>query len=744
MFNIKFDLKDTKDMLKKLYIVLLLGSAIACQAASEKLPERKPMIKVKGSKDIEPDEQQSVVARTVTMLISGYNYKKVNINDSISALVFDKYLKRLDENHNYLLASDVKDFEKYKTVLDDDMREGNLNDVFYIFNVYQKRYNERVKYSLTQIDKNFDFTKNETFTYDREKLPWTSSQTEMDELWTQRVKYDLLNLKLASADMAANRTKLKKRYEDLLTNSNKLNNQDVFQIYMDAFTETIDPHTNYFNPANAANFNIDMARSLEGIGATLGIETEYVTIKTIVPGGPADKSKQLEIGDHIIGVAQGKTGEYADVIGWRIENAIALIRGSKGTTVRLKILGKGKGAADKPRILELVREKIILKDQSAQKEIRTYNSNGKQIKIGIISLPAFYMDFADYKAGNPNYKSTTRDVRLILDTLKKAGVDGVIMDLRQNGGGSLPEAIDLTGLFIKTGPVVQIRQTNEKIEQDEDEDPAVAWSGPLAVMVDRFSASASEIFAGAIQDYGRGIIIGSNTYGKGTVQNAIDLDKAISPAIKTQLMALAKKPEGSGVQTKIANAPGSQSAFGQLNLTIAKFYRISGSSTQHKGVVPDVKFPSIIPMDKYGEDTEPSALPFDMIAKSTYTTTGSFSTVLPKLTQLHDQRMTANANYKYLLQDIADYKKRDAETSVSLNEATLKQQRDTDEKTAFERSNLKRVASGFPALKKGDVAKDIDKAAGKKTADLDFLKIEAGQVLTDYIGLDAKYSVVKP
>ncbi|MDN3597289.1 carboxy terminal-processing peptidase [Mucilaginibacter myungsuensis] len=721
-------------MFKRLYIALLLGSAFACTAASEKLPEKKPIVKVKGSNDIEPDEQQSVAVRAVTQFITNLNYKKVPLNDSISALVFDKYLKRLDENHNYLLASDVKEFEKFRTVLDDDMREGNLNDVFYIFNVYQKRYNERVNYSLAQVDKVFDFNKTENFTYDRSKMPWVATVTDMDELWNKRVKYDLLNLKLAKADMAANRESLKKRYKDLLSNSNKLNNQDVFQIYMDAFTETIDPHTNYFNPSNAANFNIDMSRSLEGIGATLQSENEYVTIKSVVAGGPADKSKQLEIGDRIVAVAQGKDGKFSEVIGWRIENAIALIRGSKGTMVRLMILPKGKGTTDKPRELALVREKIILKDQSAQKEIRTYNNNGKQVKIGIISVPAFYLDFADYRAGNPNYKSTTRDVRLILDTLKKEGVDGVVMDLRQNGGGSLIEAVELTGLFIKTGPVVQVRDTR-KTDVEEDEDPNIAWNGPLAVMVDRFSASASEIFSGAIQDYGRGIIVGSQTYGKGTVQNAIDLDKQIPQEIKNQLAALKKN------DTKIvANAPGSQNMFGQLNLTVAKFYRVSGSSTQHKGVMPDIKFPSIIPMDKYGEDTEPSALPFDMIAKSNYTPVGSVATVLPKLAKLHNDRMAKNDNYKYMLADIQEYKKRDAETTVSLNEATLKKQRDEDEKTAFERVNLKRVASGFPALKKGDIAKEVDKKAGKKPSDLDFLKIEAGQILTDYIALDPNYA----
>jgi carboxyl-terminal processing protease len=737
MFIIKPDLKTTKDMFKKIYIVLILGSALACKAAPHKA------VKVPGSNDIQPDEQQSVVCKTVTQLISGYNYKKVPLNDSISSLVFDKYIKKLDENHNYLLASDIADFTKYKTVLDDDLKEGNLNDAFYIFNVYQKRYNERIKYSLAQIDKSFDFAKNETFTYDRDNLPWAASATEMDAIWTQRVKYDLLNMKLAGSDMVKNKATLKKRYEELLNNSNKLNNQDVFQIFMDAFTETIDPHTSYFNPANAANFNIDMSRSLEGIGASLLSVNEYVTIKSVVPGGPADKSKQIDIDDRIVGVAQGKDGEYVDVIGWRIENAIALIRGTKGTIVRLKLLPKGKSATDKPKIVEMVREKIILKDQSAQKEIKTYNNNGKQVKIGIISVPAFYVDFNAYKAGDANYKSTTRDVRLILDTLKKAGVDGVVMDLRQNGGGSLMEAIELTGLFIKTGPVVQVRDTRDKIEVDQDDDPAIAWNGPLAVLVDRFSASASEIFSGAIQDYGRGLIIGTQTYGKGTVQNAIDLDKVMPTSVKTLLAGLVKK--GNGTTTKIST--GSESNFGQLNLTIAKFYRISGGSTQHKGVMPDVQFPSVIPLDKYGEDTEPSALPYDMIAKSDYTPVGNFGPVLPQLTKLHDQRMATNPNFKYLQEDLADYKKRDAEKSTTLVEADLKKQRDADEQKVFERNNLKRTALGLTPLKKGETAKAADRAmpSAKNKTDLDFLKVEAGQILTDYITFDNKYTgVVRP
>jgi carboxyl-terminal processing protease len=494
-------------------------------------------------------------------------------------------------------------------------------------------------------------------------------------------------------------------------------------------SNAIDPHTNYFNPANAANFNIEMSRSLEGIGATLQSKDEYVTIASIVPGGPADKSKQLSPEDRIVGVAQGKAGEFQNVIGWRIENAIALIRGTKGTVVRLEVLPKGSSTSSKPKIVEMVREKIILQDQSAKKEIKSYNSNGKIVKIGIISIPAFYIDYNDYKSGNPNYKSTTRDVKLILDTLKKENVDGVVIDLRENGGGSLMEAIDLGGLFIKTGPIVQVRDARDQTEVDNDEDPSISYAGPMAVLVDRFSASASEIFAGAMQDYGRALIIGTQTYGKGTVQNAIDLDRVIKPSVLADLMAKMNSSKNEkGVST------GSQSKLGQLNLTIAKFYRISGNSTQHKGVTPDIKFPSVIPMDKYGEDTEPSALPFDIIAKSNYTKVGDFTAVIPQLNKLHEQRMSSSSSYKYLMDDIADFTKRENEKSVTLNEQQLKKERDGDEAKSFERENNKRVALGFKPLKKGETK--------PKNEDVDFLRIEAGQVLTDYINLGSKYTSV--
>ncbi|MBW4888280.1 carboxy terminal-processing peptidase [Mucilaginibacter sp. HMF5004] len=745
-------------MFKRIYVLLILGAALACNASpvgssnfdlselhlEDGITPVKKSARVDGSNDLQPDEKQSLVSRVVAQMITNNNYKKVKLNDSLSAVIFNRYVKSLDDNHDYFLASDIEGFQQYKTKLDDDLKSGDLSNVFYMYNVFQKRYVERVKFSIAQLDKDYDFTKDEVFAYNREKLPYAKSTGESDELWAKRVKYDLLSLKLATPDLAKDKETLRKRYQNLLNQSEKLSAADVFQKYMEAVTEAVDPHTNYFTPFNASQFNMEMSRSLEGIGATLTTENDMVTIQSIVPGGPAYKSKQIDVGDHIVGVAQGKDGEYQDIIGWRLDNAIGLIRGHKGTLVKLKVIPKGKATSDQPKIVEIVREKIILQDQSVKKEIKTYNNNGKITKIGIINIPAFYIDFNAYRAGDPNYKSTTRDVKLILDTLKQMNVDGIVVDLRENGGGSLSEAISLTGLFIKSGPVVQVRDSQNRIEVDEDDDTSVSYAGPMAVLVDRFSASASEIFSGAIQDYGRGIIIGTQTYGKGSVQNEIDLDNVISPVMKQRVLdamsarlkaapgkAITGKVDSTG---KIVAAPTNQSTFGQLNLTIAKFYRVNGSSTQHKGVTPDIAFPSLIPMEKYGEDTEPSAMPWDTIAASNYTKVGNFTTVLPKLTQLYKARQVNNPTYKYLMDIQADYKKQDTEKSVSLNEVALKKQRDADSEKNLARENTIRVAMGYPALKKGDKK--------PKNEDIDFIKKEAGQILTDYIMLDNKITKV--
>ena len=656
-------------------------------------------------KVLHPDEKQIEVSRQVVSLIANYNYKQVPIGDSLSRLIFDNYLKSLDDNRVYFFEKEVIEFKENRDLMDDQMVMGNLEPAYHMFNVYLERYVDRIRFMIAHLPSiAFDFTNNESLVYNREKLPFMQTQAEMDAYWLQRLKYDLLNLKLAGTDEAKSKETLKKRYENLLSQIAKIESYDAFQSLMTAYTESIDPHTNYFNPNNAAKFNIDMARSLEGIGATLKFENDFVMVAAVVPGGPADKSGQIAIDDKFIAVAQGD-GEFVDIVGWRLDNAIQLIRGAKGTTVRLKIVSKGQDIAS-PKIISIVREKIVLQDQSVKKDIKTIQSNGKEIKIGIIDIPAFYADFKAYQAGDLNYKSTTRDVKLIIDSLKTAKVDAIVVDLRSNGGGSLMEAIDLTGLFLKQGPVVQVRDTKNKIEVGEDDDPSILWDGPMAVLIDRFSASASEIFAAAIQDYGRGIIIGTQSYGKGTVQNSIDLD---------QMM-------GEGASKVIGNT----NKFGQINLTIAKFYRINGSSTQHKGVSPDIAFPMVFAADKYGESAEPAALPWDEIKRSNYKTLANIAPVKRVLVEKHDKRMKGSKDFEHLLADIKELKVRDAETTATLNEGLAKKERDEKEAESLARDNEKRMARGLAPMKKGDPKPKAEKA-------FDFMLEESCIIVGDFV-----------
>ncbi len=715
-------------MLRRVLMITFTAAALACTASP------KSQIMVDGVQNIKPDEQQSLVLREVVQLIENYNYKKVKVTDSISSIIFDRYIKALDPSRYYFLASDIKDFEKYRKTLDDDFRVGDLSAPFYIFNVYLKRYNDRINYSMSQIKAQYDYTQNDTYVYDREKMPWVSSVSELDQIWKKRVKYELVNLKIAGTDDSKNVETLNKRYLSLKTQSSKFNNQDVFQILMNSFTEAIDPHTNYFNPRNAETFNVEMSRSIEGIGATLQLENEVTKIVSLVPGGPAFKSKQINAGDRIVGVAQGINGEFEDIVGWRIDNAVSKIKGPKGTTVKLKIIPSGQELSSKPIIITLVREKVNLVDQSAKKSVKTILSDGKPYKIGIIDVPAFYADFKAANAGDPNYKSTTRDVRLLLDTLKNFDkVDAIVMDLRANGGGSLLEAIDLTGLFIDKGPVVQVKDLRGNVEIDEDKQPGSTWDGPFGVLVDRLSASASEIFAGAIQDYGRGIIMGTQTYGKGTIQSSIDLNRFVSPSILQKLTALFKKPQttqlvpksGEPIESSVILDKEGIPQLGQINLTIGKFYRINGNSTQHKGVMPDFSFPSVYPMDKIGEDTEPSALPFDVVKPSNFNVVSDLNAVKANLAKLHAQRMSNSIAYKILQDDIAEAKKRDGQTTITLNEKKLKAERDALELKSISRLNELRAARGLAPIKKGDkIAKEDS---------YDFVQEESLNIMIDLI-----------
>lgn len=736
------ELKKVKEMLRRILMITFTAAALACSAS----PKDQKL--VDGVQNIKPDDQQSLALRQVVGLIENYNYKQIKIDDSISSIILDRYIKALDPSKYYFLASDIKEFEQYRTSLDDDFKNGDLSAPFYIFNVYLKRYNDRIDYSLAQIKAKYDYNQNDTYVYDREKMPWVSSTTALDDIWKKRVKYELVNLKITGSDAAKNIETLTKRYEGLKTQAAKFNNQDVFQILMDSFTEAIDPHTNYFNPRNAETFNQEMSRSIEGIGATLQLDNEVTKIVSVVPGGPAFKSKQINAGDRIVAVAQGANGDFEDIIGWRIDNAVSKIKGPKGTTVRLKIIPVGQDMSSKPVIITLVREKVILADQSAKKTVKTVQSDGKPYKIGIIDVPGFYADWEAARAGDKNYKSTTRDVRLLIDTLKNIDkVDAIVVDLRANGGGSLPEAIDLTGLFIDKGPVVQVREYNKEVSVNSDKDPGAVWTGPLGVMIDRLSASASEIFAGAIQDYGRGVVMGTQTYGKGTVQRVISLNEMLDSSILQRMMSAIAATKSKTKTTSVPDKDGSTVTIvdkngvpqlGQLNLTMGKFYRINGSSTQHKGVVPDFSFPSIYPLDKIGEDTEPSALPFDVIKPSNYQAVANLTDVKANLLKMHNERMATSVDYKILQEDILESKKREGETSITLNEAKLKKERDDLEAKSYERLNKLRASRGLAPVKKGD--KSIKEEA------FDFVQDESLKIMVDLMKLTegAKTAVNSP
>ncbi|MGA9293782.1 MAG: carboxy terminal-processing peptidase [Ignavibacteriaceae bacterium] len=652
------------------------------------------------SLNITPQSYMPEEDQLINTILSRYHYRKFKLNDSLSSVIFGRYVKSLDNGKSYFYASDIKDFDQYKTLLDNDIQNGDLNPPYKIFNTFKKRVIERINYVDTLLNKGFDFTKNEKFLIDRDSVSWPQTQEEINDLWRKKVKNDALNLLLAGKKWEGVKETLQKRYANFRRAISQYNSEDVFQLFMNSYTEAIDPHTNYLSPSTSENFKIDMSRSLEGIGAQLQQEDDYTKVNEIIPGGPAFKSGLLKRNDKIIGVAQGKDGEMVDVIGWRLTDVVQLIRGPKGTIVRLDIIPSDKGPNAIPHEITIVRDKVTLEEQSAKKSIINIDENNNFYKIGVITLPAFYIDFEARQKGDPNYKSTTRDVRKLIKELKEEKVDGIIMDLRNNGGGALDEAVNLTGLFIKDGPVVQVKSADGKIDVDSDSDPDIVYNGPLAVLVNRFSASASEIFTGAIQNYERGIIVGEQTYGKGSVQNLIDLNRLIGST---------------------------GNKFGQVKLTIAKYYRIDGGSTQNKGVVPDIKLPSAIDPHEFGESSEPSALPWDQIRSTKYVLYSNLDKYIPELKKMHDDRMDTTTEFDNVLEDIREYKESKNEKYVSLNETVRKKEKEEEDNKRFERENDRRKHKGLKLLQKGE------KPTTKEDTD-PYLE-ETGHVLADLIKL---------
>ncbi|WP_353196982.1 carboxy terminal-processing peptidase [Parapedobacter defluvii] len=708
-----------ENMLKKVLFALFVVAIAACGS--------KPRVNLDAETGaLKPTAQHAVIAKDVVGLFESISYKKVPFSDSISSVIFDNLIKAVDQGKNYLMQSDIDGFEQYRNSLGEDFRNGDLSAAYHVFNVYMKRYLERLDYALTQVNAPHDFSVDEQYIYNREKEAWFASEAEANDQWRKRVKYDLLNLRLSggSTDSAAAKQKetLTNRYKNLISMAKKTDNNEAFQVIMTALTDAIDPHTSYFNPYFAQRFNEDMANTFEGIGARLSMENEMVKVADIIVGGPVYKEKALKIDDRIIAVAQGKDGEFEDIIGWKLDHAVSKIKGPKGTIVRLKVIPAGEELTAEPKIVSLTRDRVVIEDESAKSEIKEVKGDdGKTYRVGIISLPKFYIDFEAYRKNDPNYKSTTRDVRLLLDSLKQKNVDAVVMDLRFNGGGSLQESIELTGLFIDNGPVVQVRDTRNQVEVNSDRENGVVWDGPLGVIINRFSASASEIFAAAIQDYGRGVILGSQSYGKGTVQSAIDMSRVISPTDRLLLKAQADGDDG---------LPAGAPQFGQINITLAKFYRITGSSTQHKGVEPDIVFPSLYSAEKYGESSEPSALPWDQIKATDFAPVADLKPIITQLSKMHQARMDSSQAYKFLLEDIDTMQKQESETSVTLQEDKLKKEREDSRLKSKSRTDALQQMNMTTSLG-GVVAPDVNEG-------LDFIQEESLSIMADYVALEKR------
>ena len=594
-------------------------------------------------------------ARIIVYLLNSNHYSKIDFNDSLSSAILDEYIETLDNNKTYFLASDIAAFEKYRYKLDDLTEAENVSPAYEIYAVFSQRFRQRTEYVLNNLlNKEFDYALDEYYESDRSKEPWARTEAELNDVWRKMIKSQALSLKLAGKNREEIAQTIGDRYKRLAKSMGQFNSEDVFSVYMNTITSAYDPHTNYFSPKAADLFKQNMSLSLEGIGARLQTENDYTKVVEIVPGGPAEKSDQIHPNDRITGVAQGEDGEMVDVIGWRIDDVVKLIKGPKGTKVRLQLLPAATGIAGPPVEITLVRDKIKLEDLHASKSVINYKKDGKDMKLGVIVLPSFYMDFEAYQKRDPNYVSTTRDVARLIKELEAENVSGLVLDLRNNGGGSLAEAIDLTGLFIKDGPVVQIKNSSNKIEVQKDDDPSIVYNGPLVVLTNRFSASASEIFAGAIQDYNRGVVVGESTHGKGTVQQIVDLNRFF-------------------------NEPDIQA--GELKLTLQKFYRVTGSSTQMKGVVPDIQLPTPYDADKFGERSYPNAMPWDEIKGTLFQRTPLVnSSVIAGLNKSYNQRLKTDSSLNKLVMETNEFRKSLNETRVSLNEAVRRKEQEESEK----------------------------------------------------------------
>jgi len=705
----------------------LLSPILSGATASENKPEE-------AAKSLSPTTEQRFTTRLASRFLTSYHYQSEDLDDALSERIFDKYLELLDPNRMYFLASDIEQLDRYRQRLDEALRAAEIEPAFEIFSIYSERVDQRIAHARKQLEGEFDFTVEEDYQFDRSESSWAATTEELDAIWRHRVKNDWLGLKLAEREVDDIRETLDGRYENIHNRVGDFNSDDVFQFFMNAYASAIEPHSSYMSPRLAENFEISMKLSLDGIGALLSSQNEYVEVAEVVPGGPADLDGRLQAGDRIVGVAQGDE-EFVDVVGWRLDDVVDLIRGERETLVRLEILPAETGMKGPAEVIDIVRNEVKLEEQAAQASVEEIETGDGSTKIGIIDVPVFYVDFRGRARNEPNYRSSTRDVRRLINELRADGVEGIVIDLRGNGGGALVEATTMTGLFIDTGPVVQVRDANGRVSIETDREPGMAWDGPLAVLVNRSSASASEIFAAAIQDYGRGIILGEPTFGKGTVQNLFNLDNYLTDDEKK---------------------------LGQIKLTMAKFFRIDGGSTQLRGVTPDITLPSFGDPEKYGESALDFALAWSSIDETDYQRIADLSPLLPQAREQHLARRESDDELKELIEDFERFRELDERTSVSLLESERKRER--EEAEARRASSFAHADTGemppdadtgdaaTPDADTGDAATDDtdsegnsesnqdgdaeSEAAKSEEDEADVLRTESARILADLIELD--------
>jgi len=688
------------------FIVVLLLLVLAAPALMMQQPIGQATAAAAGAAELAPEPRHRFASRLASRFMTSYHYRSPELDATFSQRVFDQYLSVLDPNRMYFTAADVEALSEYREHMADAVRTADLEPAYEVFNIYLRRVDERVEHAVGLLEEGFDFTVDEDYHFDRSQAPWAGSSSELDEIWRMRVKNDWLRLKLADQDESEIVETLTDRYENLQRRIHEFNNEEVFSFFMNAFTRSIEPHSAYMSPRTSDNFEISMRLSLDGIGAMLQRETEYTTVMEIVPGGPADLDGRLQPGDRIVGVGQGDEGEMEDVVGWRLDDVVDRIRGERETVVRLEVLPADTGMSGPSKEIRLVRNEVRLEEQAASKEIIELPAGDAVRRIGVIRVPVFYVDFEGRSRNQPNYRSSTRDVRRLINELKAEDIDGLLVDLRGNGGGALVEATTMTGLFIDTGPVVQVRDSRGNVKLEQDNEPGMAWEGPLGVLVDRRSASASEIFAAAIQDYGRGVIIGEPTFGKGTVQNLIDLDNM---------------------------ARDEQTRLGQLKLTMAQFYRVAGGSTQNKGVIPDIRLPTAGDPDEYGESALEFAMPWAEIDPTDYQRVAELGPLIELARHRHEMRLETDEELIGLLEELAEWEENSHRDSISLLESVRREE--------MEKAEARRTAR-FGGVDEVDSALDDDLegessvAEGEDDDEEDLYLIETARILSDLIDLD--------